>query len=192
MSENMCAMLDSATAPNDLRDVKVFKKDRINRKPLPSVEDLQAKFSYDPQSGVLLHRPGRGVQDRWAGKPAGHKSSRGYIGINLKGQAYWAHRLIWKMLKGYDPHELDHINGDKSDNRIENLRDVSRSENNRNIRGRTSKSGCTGVFFSRTLGAWVAQIRINGRAKHLGAYTCKNEAVAARKGAEIALNYYDF
>jgi hypothetical protein len=89
-------------------------------KALPSIEILKSMFVYDPETGFIYKKMGSARDD-------------GYVYLYVDGKQYAAHRIIWKLHTGEDPIEvIDHINGDKSDNRIVNLRDVSHLENARN------------------------------------------------------------
>lgn len=191
-----CGTLDSVTAPEDVSALVVRPagwNDRIARRPIPSQEELSALFDYDASTGRLIFKPRAGnpsFNSGYAGKAAGYRSKRGYWQITIAKKHYWCHRVIWKLVHGYDPREIDHINGDKSDNRISNLRDVGRSQNNRN-KPNSPPSGCTGVFFASKEQRWTAQISIKGKALHLGSFITKAEAVAARKGAEKALDAHD-
>lgn len=114
--------------------------------------------------------------------PAGYR--RGMI----DGQNVYAHRIIWKMVHGRDPAgEIDHINGDKGDNRIENLREVSHAENQRNMSVKC-KHGAPGIVERN--GRWGATIGGIGHRKWLGTFASKEEAVSARKDAEALHNYH--
>ena len=95
---------------------------------LPS--DVRHLFAFDPINGVLYRKVGR---PRDCNKPAGCIRSRGYIKISVHNKAYLAHRLIWMWRYGsFDNECIDHINGITSDNRLENLRCVSYSDNQNN------------------------------------------------------------
>lgn len=103
-----------------------------------------------------------------------------------------AHRVIMAMLTGdWPPHEVDHINGDKSDNRPENLRLVTRTENGRNARKPLhNTSGIIGVSWHKAAQKWRASIKVNSVNKHLGVYRTKSEAIAARKRAESEYGFH--
>jgi len=114
-----------------------------------------------------------------------------YLQGTLLGQRLLAHRLIWLMQFGEWPKNIDHINGNRSDNRIANLRDVDISVNNKNLGLRkTNKSGFSGVCWDRFRGMWAAEIKDNGRKVYLGRFVNIEDAVAARKEAEIHFGYH--
>lgn len=151
------------------------------QKPLPSLEYLKPCLDYSPDTGALTwkERPIEHFKDkqaistwntRFAGKDAGTVNSKGYLAIRISGTSYLAHRLAWKLSTGDDPAEhIDHINGDKLDNRLCNLREATRPQNSRNRASQSNNtSGFKGAFWHKRDSKWVAQIRINGKKKHLG------------------------
>ena len=100
-----------------------------------------------------------------------------------------AHRVIWKMVHDEEPEEIDHIDGNPSNNRLDNLRAVDRITNLRNMRrSKANTSGVTGVHFRR--GYWIASIHDEGRQVELGYFTNKDEAIRARNIAERDLDYH--
>lgn len=113
----------------------------------------------------------------------------GYIIISLDGIPYKAHRLAWLYVHGEMPAAIvDHINRDKTDNRIANLRLATRSENARNInRRRDNTSGITGVTFLPKTSRWAAKLTVNSWNHFLGSFATKEEAIAARLKAEKEL-----
>lgn len=125
------------------------------------------------------------------GAPAGHKMNHGYLITGFNGEQYLNHRLIWLMFYGYLPeNDIDHINGNKADNRIENLREVSRICNCRNSgNSKRNKSGVKGVCWDPKSRKWRAQMRVAGKGIYLGLYHDFDEAVLARLTAEICLNW---
>lgn len=171
----------------------------IAKADLPPLSVLTALLSYDPETGALTwkrrgrswflsdHEFGR-WNTRYAGKPAfTAKNNSGYLHGQIFGKAYVASRIAWKMATGEDPIEVDHLNGDRADNRLANLRSVTRTHNNRN-RTMKNPSGCHGV---RPKGSkWTAEIGGRGRRKWLGTFPTKEEAVTARRKAEAEQGYY--
>lgn len=178
------------------------------QKPLPSQERLLELLDYNPDTGELLWRKRspssfsskRREADslRWnnlmAGKPAGQKElHKGYRRLFLDGEHHRAHRVIWKLHHGEDPVFIDHINGDGTDNRLINLRDVSHQVNAKNRKLYiNNESGVNGISFHTRDKVWSARISI-GRSQdvHLGNYDTKAEAVAARFAAEKVLEYHE-
>ena len=148
--------------------------------------DVDRLLDYDPRTGCLTWKidRGRGV---CAGDSAGWVSQpSGYRMLRINGRPHMAHRVAWLLNYGEWPgDQIDHINGDRGDNRIANLRLATNSENakNRKIQS-NNRSGVAGVCWHRRGKKWVAQIRVNGRRRHLGYFVTKHEAIAARRQAE--------
>jgi hypothetical protein len=95
--------------------------------PLPPLEVLQKKFEYNPENGTLTRKSNN--------QPAGYLTERGWLRVKVDNTHYRVHRIAWKMFYGEDPPtglDIDHINRNKTDNRITNLRVVTRSENVQN------------------------------------------------------------
>jgi hypothetical protein len=119
---------------------------------------LRSIFSYNPETGVFTRLKARGAQR--AGTVPGRLNEEGYIKIKINGKEYGAHRLAWLYVYGEWPSLfIDHINRAKADNRIQNLRDVSRSENGRN-RGEplNNVSGKSGVHWVERNKRWCARV----------------------------------
>ena len=102
-------------------------------------------------------------------KPAGSIHKTGYRHVTWLGKPQKAHRLIFLMHHGYLPKEVDHINGDRADNRIENLRPANRSENqcNRGVLA-SNTSGYSGVSWHKRLNAWAVRVMKDGKKNYLG------------------------
>lgn len=158
---------------------------------------------YDPSSGTLTYRRAEpwmfsnGAKSAehtcavWNAKNEGRRAlssphREGYLAGSILGRKFLAHRAAWLIAHGKWPQaEIDHVNHDRSDNRLENLRDVTRRENARNLSRQASKCcGHTGVYWYAPTSRWVAKINVSGRMLHLGYFTDEYDAVCARKEAE--------
>ncbi len=122
-------------------------------------------------------------------KPAGSIHQTGYRHITWNSKVQKAHRLIFMLHHGYMPAEIDHINGDRSDNRIENLRPATRSENQCN-RGAISSntSGYPGVSWHKKSKAWVVRLMKNGKSHAIGYF--KDLELAGLVSAEARSLYH--
>ena len=107
----------------------------------------------------------------------GTLTEHGYRFMSFNKKRLYVHRLIFYIFNSYYPKYVDHINGNRSDNRIENLRECTNSQNtaNRNKLS-TNKSGFKGVHFVKSTGKWRAQITIDSKPKHLGYFLTPEEA----------------
>ena len=169
-----------------------------------SVAELAEIIDYDPQSGLLTwrERPEHHFairrlwltwNTRYAGTPAlNYLESTGYRAGNLNGRKAYAHRVALALTNGAWPDSVDHINGDKSDNRAENLRDVSHAENMRNAKRRVdNRSGVCGVFWNGRDHKWEARIKADGRVIRIGQYGSLEGAANARLQAEQAYGFHE-
>jgi len=160
---------------------------------LPAQALLQDLFKYNLQTGQLLRKIKTSNSTR-AGDIVGSTESSGYLQVKVNRVSYRVHRIIYKLLRGDFNEELqiDHINRNRADNRIENLRLVTTEENCRNQKRRTNNtSGHSGVYWFCVQNNWRATIYINGRKAFLGSFKKKEDAVAARKKAEKEAGYSD-
>ena len=149
---------------------------------------LLNELSYDPSTGNIfwsVKKPRRNMD-----KPVGTKHSSGYLifstGVNSKVYSLRVHRVVWLLLHGDWPeHFVDHINRDRTDNRAENLRAASNTENARNSSiPSTNKSGYKGVSWSEYHNRWVARIGVGNKVhKFLGYYKCPTVAAIAYDNA---------
>lgn len=128
-------------------------------------------------------------KSRWIDKPAGSLHKTGYRHITWMGKIHKAHRLIFLMHHGYLPLEIDHINGDRADNRIENLRAANRSENQCNRPALSSNtSGHPGVSWHKASKAWVVRVMKNGKTHMVGYF--KDLELAGLVSAEARAKFH--
>lgn len=145
-----------------------------------TVDRLKQVMSYDPRTGkfVRLLALSNFVKRR---KKVGYHNDQGYLLTSIDGEKYRLHHLAWLHEYGYLPSELDHINGRRDDNRIANLREVSRLENLKNIkRPVTNTSGHMGVHWHKALEKWRVRFRSGGKYIHGGVFEKIDDAVARR------------
>jgi hypothetical protein len=172
------------------------------KKDLPPLDLLRKLFRYDSVSGKLYWRertPDMFVSGKrnadwcckiwnsnYAGKEANNPHNFGYSCVSLAGNKYFSHRIIMFLEHEVDSkEEIDHINGNKADNRICNLRFATKSQNSMNTNNRkNNKSGVKGVHFNSYHKIWDCRMMVNKKVIHLGYYKNFNDAVNARKLAE--------
>lgn len=160
-------------------------KERIKDLHPITADQLRSVLSYNENTGVFvwLVRPTRCRED---GR-AGNLNTDGYVRIKVLGKQYQAHRLAWLYMVGeWPPHEIDHINQCKSDNRFENLRLATRAQNAANIRQRhtNSQRPMKGVRWDKVRKRWRVTIVVNGETIELGCFREIEDAICARKKAE--------
>lgn len=143
---------------------------------------LRELLNYNRTTGVFTWRtkPARRIA---VGSVAGTPHSQGYIAISFNGRPHMAHRLAWLHVHGEWPeHDVDHINGNRSDNRLRNLRLATRSENMQNQRN------ARGTFFFKRTGRWRAEIQVNKVRHYLGYFDTEKQARAAYLKAKRELH----
>lgn len=175
------------------------------RKKYPSQKYLKECFSYDGVTLTWKKRPlhhfsrqasQSNFNTRFAGKEAGvlhlSKKSNNYRLVGVDGPKYAVHVIIWVILYGEFEGTIDHINGNSADNRLDNLRAVSFRENHKNRKlPKSNKSGCMGIYFNKKYSKWIASIRIDGQALHLGSFCTKFDAACARRSAEKKYGFHE-
>jgi len=145
----------------------------------PQLSEIKAMFRYEPETGFLRRLTnGRGHRTR-IGDVAGYKTLNGYILVKVGNRGYLAHQIAWFLCTGVWPiSQLDHVNRDKADNRIANLRLASQSQN---VSNTAKLNGCIsrhkGVTFRG--GSFTARIKKNGISHHLGSFKTEEEASVA-------------
>jgi hypothetical protein len=147
---------------------------------------LKEVLNYDPETGEFTWLVSAGRRVR-VGDVAGYQRPDGYCRIQIDGRNYRAHRLAWLHMTGeWPPHQIDHINGDPSDNRTSNLRPATHSQNMANSRKpRHNTSGFKGVSWQAAQRKWVASLKVNGRTRFLGRFDCPAAAHAAYVAAAV-------
>ncbi len=159
------------------------------REALVEIEYLRMRLSFDPDTGIFRWKTPFGTKVK-PGDKMGHVQGYGRIKIDLDGKQYMAHRLAWFYVYGKWPQsDIDHINGDPSDNRICNLREATDSQNLANSKKPiTNKSGKKGVSWHGGAGKWQAHIRVRGENRYLGLFGTVAEAHSAYAAAAIESN----
>jgi len=145
------------------------------------MEELIDKLMY-VSTGKLCYKD--------TGKEAGTCHNQGYRTVTLHGKKFLTHRIIFAMHYGYLPPQTDHIDGDRSNNLISNLRPATNSINSRNSKQPKNSTGVMGVSFHKASNKWMARIYTDAGAKYLGVYSDYTEAVRVRKEAETLNNYH--
>lgn len=140
-------------------------------------KELKSILNYNPDTGIFTWaiKPNRSIK---IGDIAGSLEGRGYHRIMLNRKAYKTHRLAWLYVYGEFPlNEIDHIDQNKTNNKINNLRECSRGNNNCNILNRkNNKSGYKGVSWNKAKGKWISQIQSNKQKIFLGSFDCQKKA----------------
>ena len=151
--------------------------------------DWHRYFTY--RDGLLIwkHRPEahQSVNTKLVGKPAGSLREDGYIRVRLNDHAYYAHVIVFEMHNGPVPegYDVDHRDLDRSNNRIENLRLATRSQNKANGKVyRTSSTGVKGVLYHKRMEKYQVSITANGVTTHIGTFNSFAEAKRARLKAQ--------
>lgn len=145
-------------------------------------------FHYDPTTGQITNH--LRLLRRNEGDLATFAHSGGYLSIAIGKKQYLAHRLIWLYMTGEFPEFIDHKNQIRTDNRWDNLRNVTQLENNKNVSlSKNNTIGITGVSVVKSTGRYRAYITVDYKQLHLGVFDTIQEATAARK---IALENHNF
>lgn len=161
------------------------------------IENLRRCLNYDSVTGIFywsVEIKNGNVIRRRVGDVAGSiDKTKGYRRIRVNKKDYHAHRLAWVFHHGRWPKDqIDHINGDRGDNRIDNLRECNQSQNNANTRLKSnSTSGYKGVYWNKRRKKWSSAISVDGKFKMLGNFEDPKEAHAAYVRAAM-LHYGEF
>lgn len=156
-------------------------------------EALRSLLHYDSATGEFTWvRKSHSKAKAKPGDIAGGLCCYGYVRIKIGKKSYKAHRLAWLYTYGEWPTEfIDHINGDRSDNRISNIRCASNAQNQQNRKAGTNSShGLLGVTWNNQANRWAARIMLNGKRKHIGYYGSAEEASHAYQEEKRKLHQY--
>jgi hypothetical protein len=158
---------------------------------------LKARVDYCPDTGAFTWKAHAAMPQswntRWTGRPAFNcREGKGYLQGTIDRKHFMAHRIAWLWFHGKWPHaQIDHINGDRTDNKISNLREVTNQENALNSsRHIDNTSGETGVSFDHKSGRWHAYLNLEGKRVFNRTYVLRQEAVQARKAAERQYGFH--
>jgi hypothetical protein len=156
-------------------------------------KELKEVLDYDADTGKFTWLKATNNRIKVGGIAGCINKVHGYRAIKINGKIYKAHRLAFLYMTGkFPPDDTDHINHSRDDNRFVNLRKVTRLENLRNQSMYSkNKSGFTGVYWDKARNKWKANIKINGKSKHLGRFTDMDDAVIARKKANIEHEFHE-
>ena len=168
-----------------------IKQKQLLKESLLDASRVRDLLSYDDATGEFRWkvRLARAVP---AGSLAGCLLDNGYRSIAIQGYTYKSHRLAWLHVHGVWPTEdIDHINGDKADNRLCNLRQATRHENMQNLSvGKANSTGYVGVSFRRRSQRWQAYITLARKRVHLGFFASVELAVSARATAKAKFHAF--
>lgn len=154
--------------------------------------ELKQIINYNAETGELLWIKTIARKAK-KGNPAGTRDrTSGYQNVRIKGRIYRSHRIAWFYMYNEWPKCLDHINHDRSDNRLINLRKVTHIENMRNISlSRKNISGVCGVYWDKEREGWIAVIKVYYKRIFLGRFTDKFEAICSRMSANNKYGFHE-
>ena len=151
-------------------------------------EYLKEVIRYNPETGEFKWTQGK----KWANRhTVGYVTSHGYHSIMIDKVNYSAHRLAWLYVHGELPKQIDHINHNRSDNRIANLRSVTNQQNQMNRRYTGNSAGYMGVCYDKSRKQFKPHIKVNQELINLGRYDTLGEAIGARMAAEVEYGFHD-
>ena len=173
----------------------------INGKPYSEYflfDGVRLVWKERPSTHFASERAASAFNKKYPGRPVGcvwtpRNSNTSYITTILYSKLYYTHRIVWAMNYGEIPEGflVDHINGNGTDNRIENLRLVSHKQNMMNQKKpKSNTSGHVGVYWNKARKKWVAAIMVDGKNKSLGYYKEKDDAINARKAGEKLYGFF--
>ncbi|BAE72763.1 HNH endonuclease family protein [Xanthomonas phage OP1] len=148
-------------------------------------EEVDQLLSYDAETGLLTWKVAKANHVK-VGDVTGCPDRNGHLRVVLNRKIYMVHRIAWLLSKGYWPNQqIDHIDGNTANNRLDNLRECTQAQNMQNLGKRSdNKSGIQGISWYKRYQKWRAYICVNGDIQHLGYYESIEEAAAARAEAK--------
>lgn len=174
----------------------------------PDMDYVKRRLDCDVESGKIKHKPrtpsdfahttkpealAKSFNTRFAGKKWGQISGNGHHLGEIEGYSILAHHVVWMFAHGRWPEmDLNHINGNPADNRIDNLRIATKEDVARNLSMNVKNtSGVNGVHFNKARGKWEASIKENNKKIFLGRFENMRDAIVARAEAERELGYHE-
>jgi hypothetical protein len=146
-------------------------------------------FTYDAVTGALKRR--LPTTNNYVGEVVGTLKNNGYLSVGFGNKEYLVHRIIWLYQTGYLPEQVDHINHNKLDNSWSNLREVNNTNNSKNTSvSKSSTTKINGVSFMKSRNKYRATIMVNRKQIHLGLFADINDAIQARKDADIKYGFH--
>lgn len=150
---------------------------------------VQKFFTYDALTGVLKRR--LPTSNNYVGEVVGTLKNNGYLSVGIGNKEYLVHRIIWLYQTGYMPDQVDHINHDRLDNSWSNLREVNNTDNSKNASiSKNSSTKLNGVSFMKSRNKYRATIMVNKKQIHLGLFADINDAIQARKDADVKYGFH--
>lgn len=157
-----------------------------------TLDEAKEILAYEASTGLFFWRK-KISRKVVVGKTAGCVGGHGYFEIRIHGVKHKGHRLAWLLTHDvWPPNEVDHINGDRSDNRLCNLRLATSCENKQNASRRSdNSSGHPGVSWYKKTGSWRADIQLNGKQKYLGSFHVLEDAISAYQAAKSEFHTFN-
>lgn len=156
-----------------------------------SITKTKYLLDYIESTGVFIWKNRQKYSKIKIGDIAGTRHHSGYLHVKVDGKKYQLHRLAWYFTHGYLPEFIDHINHNRADNRIDNLREVSREENAKNhTRRKDNTSGFTGINWSKNDNEWIVRIQSSNKRINIGRFKDLDKAVVALKDARIKYGFH--
>jgi len=150
------------------------------------IQKIKEFIDYNPNTGAMTWKKVLSNRTKAGAKCGANIDSKGYARVCFDGKQYRAHRVAWALFYNEEPrNQVDHINGNRLDNRISNLRLATNTQNSRNANiSKNNTSGVTGVTYYTAAQKWMAQIMVDRKNVYLGIFLAKEDAIKARKQAE--------